>query len=958
MAMTMTEKPAGTIVAFYSFKGGVGRSLVLANFAWTLAAWGRSVLVIDWDLEAPGLHEYFRSCLDGLDVAGGVEGVIDLLVRLGGDPTSTPEGSQSQTGRPAPDNDKRDSQVIADDALAHVELGDFLIPLGMWAGCPGQIDFMPAGIQDDGYSERVVKFRWDTFYDVHGGERYLHGLATMMRAQYDYVLIDCRTGIGETAMAGPLQLADTVVNCFGMSRQSIAGAGKMLEHVDSRRRRGESAPARVLPLPMRVDRSRSGPANAARQMYERTFMESLVELGIDASTYWPSVEIPYQTDYAYEELVGPTSGLDPRDDRLAPPVSALARYVTGAVPAGLREIPAAERARLHRRARREREATFGRIVVSFAQEDATWAAWVEWCVQAQGFEVTRHSVSAAVWDEMSPAEFLTKQWDSSGAEQICVMPVLSAAYEKSIAGDAVLGWSRDRLTTAKDRVLRPVRVREGSVPDCGALNLFGLDTEVAAGRLADLLGPVAGGREPRRHPEPPFPGGVLSIQERYRQRLERAHEAANGQAVALNAIRLGASLMSDGRTAAAEEQFHAARRRADRLGDSGRALGAAAYWRLGRLALDGDDHDRARAVGFFQHALDRRERQTAGPETDAAAAASTPEVPETETEPGSAGEEWVPAAADIRLDLARAHRLLREPDPLARVGSLAKAEGLVEAVLAGSGSGDVRTESRALVEASMIEISRGRAAQGRRGLLRARFSLTGRDPATVCAIDRELARLAEDDDPVAAGRYYETALASADLTAGETGWRFAVELYSGAAAFFDRQKNPHRARLLYERALEAAGRDGTRDARLYFTTAIRLARVTAQIEKTLSAGAVGPAAPDGLPRTSQDFYRDAVDAAVANNLRPDADLADALRQLRDGVHETDGAQAAALNVARTCWIDLSIDDESALATDLDWLRQHREEINMAALLERVQSDFPQEDAERIVGLLENGEASR
>jgi MinD-like ATPase involved in chromosome partitioning or flagellar assembly len=32
----------------------------LANVAWILASNGKRVLTIDWDLEAPGLHRYFR----------------------------------------------------------------------------------------------------------------------------------------------------------------------------------------------------------------------------------------------------------------------------------------------------------------------------------------------------------------------------------------------------------------------------------------------------------------------------------------------------------------------------------------------------------------------------------------------------------------------------------------------------------------------------------------------------------------------------------------------------------------------------------------------------------------------------------------------------------------------------------------------------------------------------------
>ena len=54
---------SGRIVTFYSYKRGVGRSMALANVAWILAANGNRVLAIDWDLQAPSLHRYFRPFL-------------------------------------------------------------------------------------------------------------------------------------------------------------------------------------------------------------------------------------------------------------------------------------------------------------------------------------------------------------------------------------------------------------------------------------------------------------------------------------------------------------------------------------------------------------------------------------------------------------------------------------------------------------------------------------------------------------------------------------------------------------------------------------------------------------------------------------------------------------------------------------------------------------------------------
>lgn len=53
------------ITSFYSFKGGVGRSALLANVAMRLLRRPDArVVLIDFDLEAPGLHQFlgFPSC--------------------------------------------------------------------------------------------------------------------------------------------------------------------------------------------------------------------------------------------------------------------------------------------------------------------------------------------------------------------------------------------------------------------------------------------------------------------------------------------------------------------------------------------------------------------------------------------------------------------------------------------------------------------------------------------------------------------------------------------------------------------------------------------------------------------------------------------------------------------------------------------------------------------------------
>lgn len=52
--------PFPYVFTFYSYKGGVGRSLAAMNVAYTLAGRGRHVLAVDMDLEAPGLSGFLH----------------------------------------------------------------------------------------------------------------------------------------------------------------------------------------------------------------------------------------------------------------------------------------------------------------------------------------------------------------------------------------------------------------------------------------------------------------------------------------------------------------------------------------------------------------------------------------------------------------------------------------------------------------------------------------------------------------------------------------------------------------------------------------------------------------------------------------------------------------------------------------------------------------------------------
>ena len=72
------ETPKMKIAAFYSYKGGVGRSLFVANLSLFLARFAaKKVLTVDLDLEAPGLHYKYEAT--GVQVPPIPAGLVDTL---------------------------------------------------------------------------------------------------------------------------------------------------------------------------------------------------------------------------------------------------------------------------------------------------------------------------------------------------------------------------------------------------------------------------------------------------------------------------------------------------------------------------------------------------------------------------------------------------------------------------------------------------------------------------------------------------------------------------------------------------------------------------------------------------------------------------------------------------------------------------------------------------------------
>src|SRR4030095_3640231 len=83
----MSTAEPSEVITFYSYTGGVGRSMALANVACLLARRcpeDRGGLVVDWILESPSLHRFFEDRFPSLGEGALDEqpGLLDLLMEL------------------------------------------------------------------------------------------------------------------------------------------------------------------------------------------------------------------------------------------------------------------------------------------------------------------------------------------------------------------------------------------------------------------------------------------------------------------------------------------------------------------------------------------------------------------------------------------------------------------------------------------------------------------------------------------------------------------------------------------------------------------------------------------------------------------------------------------------------------------------------------------------------------
>lgn len=170
-------------IVFFSIKGGVGRSTAMAATAWSLAQSGKRILILDLDLESPGLSTSLLPA-DRRPKFGITDWLVEDLVDNGGEVFES---------------------MVASSDLSH----------------DGDIYVIPAHGAESGEYVSKLGRAWMPKVGASGQESWsqrLQRLITALEERYtpDVILIDSRAGIDDVASACVTDLCANLVLLFAL----------------------------------------------------------------------------------------------------------------------------------------------------------------------------------------------------------------------------------------------------------------------------------------------------------------------------------------------------------------------------------------------------------------------------------------------------------------------------------------------------------------------------------------------------------------------------------------------------------------------------------------------------------------------------------------------------------------------------------------------------------------------
>ncbi|MFW6002076.1 MAG: ParA family protein [archaeon] len=205
----MMHSDNAPFITFYSFKGGLGRSISSLSTASILSALGYRVLVIDFNLENPGITYLLNRYIEK---EKSPVGIIDLLLQGITDPK------------------QGDLFYLDPIDLATKYTHPYNIP-GEFNQNKGTFYIMPtAHFKDGTYGQRLNDLNLQKLYKDGYGWRIFQAFKSILKdsKKFDYIIVDTNNGFSSEAGICTRDLADYLVIFTGLNYQNIEGTIRFL----------------------------------------------------------------------------------------------------------------------------------------------------------------------------------------------------------------------------------------------------------------------------------------------------------------------------------------------------------------------------------------------------------------------------------------------------------------------------------------------------------------------------------------------------------------------------------------------------------------------------------------------------------------------------------------------------------------------------------------------------------
>ncbi len=300
----------GQTITFYSYKGGVGRSMALVNIACLAAKENKKILLIDCDLEAPGLHQFFKA---SEETPGFVDLISDVNDWISVEENNNDEGYSRFMATQADKYIAKNVNPIA-PAPATVNLTS-LANMSNKANIAGintgfdktvSVDLIKAGKFGPEYSKKLSSISWLDIYKK--APAFFRTFAYCLEKEYDYIFVDARTGLADTSGICTMLMPQKLVLVFALNNQNINGVVDVAgQAIDYRFSSNDYRELQVYPLPSRIENS----VNPYLQQwidnykgkFEKLFTEKYALDQCRLSPYFDRCFIQYYAIHAYGENI-------------------------------------------------------------------------------------------------------------------------------------------------------------------------------------------------------------------------------------------------------------------------------------------------------------------------------------------------------------------------------------------------------------------------------------------------------------------------------------------------------------------------------------------------------------------------------------------------------------------------------------------------------------------------------